>query len=171
MCLGLCGTWNLKELVEVSSLKRWEETRVGRRGAKQENDFSGMGQLANHHDNETVIPFDLIFILAILYFYYLYFVFLTYFWVCIYFISFAFYLTSSFQSGCADRCSCLTGEKGNGKCTLIVLFLTRTMSCAQTCTSALMSSTEGVSMWSVCLFDLIGAAQTAVPACQGEFPT
>lgn len=52
---------------------------MGRRGAKQENDFSRMGQLANHHDNETVIPFDLIFILAILYFYYLYFVFLTYF--------------------------------------------------------------------------------------------
>lgn len=40
---------------------------MGRRGAKQENDFSEMGQLASHHDHETVIPFDLIFILAILY--------------------------------------------------------------------------------------------------------
>lgn len=42
---------------------------MGRRGAKRRIDFSGMGQLTSHHDHETVIPLDLIFLLAILYFF------------------------------------------------------------------------------------------------------
>lgn len=37
---------------------------MGRRGAKQENDFSEMGELATR-----LIPFDSIFFLAILYFF------------------------------------------------------------------------------------------------------
>lgn len=54
---------------------------MGRRGAKQENDFSEMGQLASHHDHETVIPFDLIFILAILYLFLLLAVFISLFFL------------------------------------------------------------------------------------------
>lgn len=74
--------------------------------------MSDMGQLASHHGHETVIPFDLIFILAILYFFFftciLYFLLIL--WVYVYFTSFTFYITFSFQSVVTGRAVLQVGK-------------------------------------------------------------
>lgn len=78
----------------VCSLKRWNKDEEKSKAGKW---LFWEWQLDNHHDNDTVIAFDLIFVLVTLFFvtYILYFLLIL--WVYIYFISFAFYITSSFQ--------------------------------------------------------------------------